>query len=163
MTSARLIRGLALLTAILYSGLAWLWYVELMPGADGLQPFDARFFGYTAEEGRRYLAALNDEARQVYLNDIRLLDTVFPISLTALLGWLIFRHTVGAWRALAVLPLGFLLVDLLENARVAELLTSDNVTDQMILAASQATVVKYGALMLSVIALGAAFVTTRDP
>ncbi|ABD53631.1 hypothetical protein [Jannaschia sp. CCS1] len=163
MSTGRLLQGLALLTAVLYSGLAWLWYVELIPGADGLHPFDSRFFGYTAEEGRTYLNALSDEARQIYLTDIRLLDTVFPISLTALLAGLMIRWTKGGWRGLAILPLGYLAADLVENARVARLLAQDDVTSQMILAASTATVAKYGALMVSVIALGAAFVTTRTP
>lgn len=163
MRSARLIQGLALLTAILYSGLAWLWYVELIPGSGGLQPFDARFFGYTAAEGQTYLAALTDEAREIYLTDVRLLDSVFPFALTALLGVLILRHTRDFWRFLVIVPLGFLAADLLENARVAQLLLQDAVTSEMIDAASRATVAKYGFLMVSAIALGAAFVTTKDP
>lgn len=160
---ARAVQGLALLTAILYSGLAWLWYAKLIPGSGGLQPFDARFFGYTAVEGQTYLAALTDEARAIYLTDVRLLDTVFPVTLAALLGVLILRYTRGSWRVLAVLPLGFLVADLLENARVAQLLLQDVVTSQMIEAASQATIAKYGFLMLSAIALGAGFVTTKAP
>lgn len=163
MNTGRLIQGLALLTAVLYSGLAWVCYVELIPGADGLTPFDARFFGYTAQEGQTYLAALTDDARQVYLNDVRVLDTAFPLSLTGLLAWLTLRYCRGRWRVLVILPLCYLAADLLENARVAGLLQGDSATPQMILAASQATVAKFGALMLSVIALGAAFVTTRAP
>lgn len=161
MIPARLLQGLALLTAVLYSGLAWLIFVELIPGADGLHPFDSRFFGYTASEGQAYLAALSDDARQIYLNDIRLLDTVFPIALTALLVALMMRWTVGPWRALALLPLVYFAADMIENMRIAGLLTQDSVTPQMILAASTATVAKFGTFMVSVIALGAACVTTR--
>lgn len=163
MNSAQAIKGLALLTAILYSGLAWLWFVELIPGSGGLQPFDSRFFGYTAAEGQAYLAVLTDEARQVYLSDVRMLDTVFPISLAALLAWLLIRRAPGVWGALAVLPLAYLGVDMLENARVAAILLHDAPTDQMIEAASQATVAKYGFLMVTAIALGAVFVTTKRP
>ncbi|GAB5448505.1 hypothetical protein [Gymnodinialimonas sp.] len=163
MNAARAIKGLAMLTAMLYSGLAWLWYVELIPGAGGLQPFDSRFFGYTAAEGQAYLAALSDEARQVYLNDVRMLDTIFPISLAALLGWLLVRLAPGPWGALAVLPIAYLGADLLENARVAAILLHAAPTDQMIEAASQATVAKYGFLIVTVIALGAVFVTTKRP
>ena len=101
MIRGRHLQGLGLLTAILYSGLAWVWFVELMPGTGGLQPFDTRFFGYTAAEGQALLDAMTDEARQVYLNDIRLLDTVFPISLCALLVALTVHLGQGAWRALA--------------------------------------------------------------
>lgn len=163
MRSGRLVQGLALLTAILYSGLAWLWHAKLIPGSGGHQPFDARFFGYTAAEGQAYLAALTDEARTVYLTDVRLLDSISPFALTALLGVLILRYTRGFWRLLVILPLGYLAADLLENARVAQLLLQDVVTPQMIEAASQATVAKYGFLMITTIALGAVFVTTKRP
>lgn len=163
LTGARAIKGLALLTAILYSGLAWLWYVELIPGADGLQPFDSRFFGYTAAEGRVYLAALSEEARQVYLGDVRLLDTVFSMCLAGLLTWLLVRRAPGVWRALATLPMAFLVADLLENARVAAILLHGAPTAEMFGAASAATVAKYGFLMLTAIALGAVFVTTKRP
>lgn len=163
MNSARAIKGLALLTAILYSGLAWLWYVELIPGAGGLQPFDSRFFGYSAAEGQAYLAALSDEARRVYLGDVRLLDTVFPICLGTLLAWLMIRLAPGVWRALAILPVAYLAADLWENARVAQILLHEAPTAQMIVAASQLTVAKYGFLMVTVIALGAVFVTTKRP
>ncbi|MBY4894786.1 hypothetical protein KUL25_18675 [Rhodobacteraceae bacterium N5(2021)] len=163
MTGTRAIKGLALLTGILYSGLAWLWYVELIPGAGGLHPFDSRFFGYTAAEGQAFLSALSDEARQVYLADVRLLDTIFPICLAALLSWLMLRRASGPWRALAILPVAYLATDLLENARVAAILLHAAPTDEMIVAASQATVAKYGFLIISAIALGAIFVTTKRP
>lgn len=163
MTEARLWQGLALLTAALYCGLAWLWVVELVPGAEELTPFDGRFFGYTVAEGEAYMRALTPHARQVYLTDVRLLDTIFLISLTALLAWPLLRRVPGAWRILAVLPLGYLVADLTENARVASILLSDTPTPQMFLAASQATIAKYGFLMVSAIALGAVFVTTKRP
>lgn len=163
MTKERLLQGLALLTAILYSSLAWVWFVELMPGTGGLQPFDTRFFGYTAAEGQAFVDALSHETRQVYLNDIRVLDTVFPISLAALFVALMFHFGHGAWRALAILPLAYLAADLLENARVAAILLQDAPDPQSIDRASQATVAKFGFLIVSVIALGALFVTTKRP
>lgn len=163
MTEMRLWRGLALLSAALYCGIAWMWLVELIPGARGLTPFDARFFGYTPADGTAYMNALADDARAVYLGDVRLLDTIFPIALAALLAWPLLRLPTGAWRVLAILPLGYLAADLIENARVAKILLAEAATADMFIAASQATVAKYGFLIISMIALGAVYVTTRRP
>lgn len=163
MTEARAWRGLALLAAALYCGLAWVWFVELVPGADGLTPFDARFFGYTPAEGAAYLRALTGDARAVYLSDVRLLDTIFPIALAALLAWPLLRLPTGAWRVFAILPLGYLSADLIENARIAKVLLADVAAPELFIAASQATIAKYGFLIISMIALGAVYVTTRRP
>lgn len=164
MSEWRLWRGLALLTALLYSSLAWMWLTQLMPDPQDLTPFDGRFFGYTADEGWAYLDALTPPMREAYLGSVRTLDTIFPIALAALLAWPLWRLPPGAWKLLAVLPIGYLSADLIENALIADLLrATERVTAEAIEAASQMTIAKYGFLIISAIALGAVYVTTRTP
>ncbi len=163
MSPGRLWQGLAVLTAALYGGLAWVWFAELVPAAGGLTPFDGRLSGYTAEEGDAFLQALTPTGREVYLGTVRSLDTLFPICLAATLAAPILYLGKGVWRVLAFLPLGYMAVDLMENAQVARLLQADVTTAEMFDAASRLTVTKYALLVASMIALVAVFMRTRRP
>lgn len=163
MNLAKVWRGLALLTAMLYAGLAWLWYAELISVTGGALPFDGRHFGYSVDEARAYLDVLPQTAREAYLGSIRTLDTVFPISLCCLLAAPIFVMGSGLWRLLMILPLAYLGVDFWENAQVATLLRADVPSDDMIRLASRLTVTKFALIALSVIALAGVFVTRRRP
>ncbi|WP_224813603.1 hypothetical protein [Hasllibacter sp. MH4015] len=164
MTEWALWRGLAVLTALLYAGLAWIVFSDVMPGAGGLMPFDGRVFGYSVAEARAFLDALTPEARETYLGPARLLDTVFPLALGALLAWPLWRLSPSPWRILAALALGYVAADLVENAAVAGMLRETGpVTPATIQVASRLTVAKYVLLIGSVIALGAIFVRTRRP
>ena len=120
--------------------------------AGGLVPFDMRPGGYTGDEARQFLAALSAEGRAIYLGPQHKLDLVYPALLAVVL--------IGAARALVpargltqVLIAAALVgagADYLENARVAGLLTYDGeVTDSMVAAASQATLIKSGATTLA--------------
>ncbi|MBF9043509.1 hypothetical protein HKCCE4037_09230 [Rhodobacterales bacterium HKCCE4037] len=163
MTARRWWLALLLLTAALYGWLAWLWFTQLVPGADGLTPFDGRILGYSFAEAEAFLAALSADARVLYLTRIRHLDTIFPICLALLLAAPLWRLPTGWMRALAVIPILYLVSDLAENAAVAGLLRVDPaaLTPDLVTWASTLTQVKYAALGLSVFALGLVFVRTR--
>ncbi|MBL4626763.1 MAG: hypothetical protein JKY00_01760 [Roseicyclus sp.] len=164
MSEWRLWRGFAILTAALYGSLAWFWFTQLVPGADGLIPFDGRLMGYSVAEARAFLDALTEPARVTYLGVVRILDTVFPICLAALLAWPLWRLPSGTLRVLGIIPVAYLAADLTENTLVAGMLRSQElVAPDVIELASQITVAKYAFLITSVIALGAVFMRTRRP
>ncbi|MEJ6393637.1 hypothetical protein V8J82_10245 [Gymnodinialimonas sp. 2305UL16-5] len=156
-------QALAFLTTALYGGIAWLWFVELIPGSGGALPLDARLIGYSVDEARAYLAALTAPARAIYLNDMRVLDTIFPVCLAVFLAAPMIWALRGVWRALALLPIAFLLADLGENAQIAALLRTDEPSDAMIAAASTMTRVKFALLIASAIALTALFMRPKRP
>ncbi len=162
MSEWRLWKGLAVLTAALYAGLAWIWFAQLVPEAGGLTPFDGRLLGYSYEDAQAFLVALSDQGRTVYLNDVRLLDTVFPVALGVLLAWPLWRLPGGSWRFLAVWPIGYVIADLWENARVAGILRADVTSSPDVIAfASALTQTKYALLIVSMIALLLVYVRTR--
>jgi hypothetical protein len=163
MTARRLWQGLALFALALYGGIAWTWFAQLVPAAGGQTPFDGRLMGYTAAEGQAYLDALSWEGRQIYLNDMQLLDTLFPIALSATLIFPMWRLEPKLLRILVILPLGYLAADLIENMHVRWILLYDVPFPEMFAAASTATTAKFTLLIASVIALGATYVTTKRP
>lgn len=121
-------------------------------GADGLVPFDMRPGGYTGEEARQFLAVLSDEGRKIYLGPQHKLDLVYPTLLAVVLigaAWALVpaRGLVAVLIAAALVGAG---ADYLENLRVAGLLTYEGeVTDSMVAAANQATLIKSGATTLA--------------
>ncbi len=121
--------------------------VWTLPGisqsAGGLPPFDLRPMGYSPDEARAFLSALGPEGRALYSGPQRILDMAYP----ALLGFVLIgalRHIYAkGWPLtllvfVALVGMGF---DYLENMRVALLLAGD-VSDEIIAAASRATVMK---------------------
>jgi len=111
--------------------------------AGGLPPFDLRPMGYSADDARAFLSALGPEGRALYTGPQRILDIAYP----ALLGFVLIgalRHVYAkGWPLtllvfVALVGMGF---DYLENMRVALLLAGD-VSDEIIAAASRATVMK---------------------
>ena len=150
-----MIRPFALLTALtlaLYLALVWLTVTRLMPESGGLMPLDGRLLGYTPVDVLAFLDALSDEGRAVYLGPVRSVDTAFPLALGLWIAALIWRRTRGlfAWsRIVMMLPAGgYTLMDLCENALVADLLRAgagglDVGTARL---ASEFTITKYAML-----------------
>lgn len=115
--------------------------------AGGLVPFDMRPAGYSVEEARAFLTALGDQGRAIYLGPQHLLDMLYPALLAMVLIGAV-RVLIGPvslrW-GLALMALGGMAADYLENARVGAMLLHDGaVPDAMITAASRATQVKAG-------------------
>lgn len=130
---------------------------------DGLAPFDSRFTGYSAEEARKYMAALaRVQGTETYLGVFRALDTVFPVLLALTFLGAIWVNT-GAlglpWRVLLVAaPALYLYTDLFENARVAQMLVAGpDVASGLVRKASTLTQVKWICVAASLATIVAAW------
>lgn len=126
----------------------------------GMLIFDSRVLGYKDPAAREYLAwiAGMPDARATYLGMFRQLDTVFPVLLTVAMGGGIWLNTRSSNMVRRVLMLGapgaYLLMDLMENARVAEMLQAGvGVADQVIRQASSFTMMKWTLLVVSLLVL----------
>lgn len=147
---------LAALSVASFGALVWYSVMVLKPSAGGLLPFDERVLGYTFDDAKAYLTALSNGGRAVYLVEVRILDTVFPIFLALYLGYLAM-HLAGDWmhpwsRMILVLPAaGYVLMDLCENALVAEILRAgpQGITTDMVALASEFTVTKWFLVLVS--------------
>lgn len=122
-------RAFALLvaaTATLYAALLWQSIGVLIPAADGALPFDMRMFGYTPAAALTYVDALPEATRLRYLGPVRLLDTGFPVALGLMGGAVIWWGAAGwhVWSkvVMMVIPGAYVLMDLAENALVAQML-----------------------------------------
>jgi hypothetical protein len=149
----RLLLTTGILSVACFAYLAWFSGAFLTPG-ETLKPFDAHLLGYTPEQARAYLGALNPAATSMYLSHFRLWDTVFPALLTFTMCGVIWTRATGvrSWLRLILLifPTSYLVMDYAENALVAELLvTGPAVTDDQIAQASRYTVLKWGLIAVS--------------
>lgn len=145
---ARLFWVLFALSLIIYLAMVAWTLPEISEAAGGLPVFDLRPGGYSAEEGRTFLAALNDEGRALYLGPQALLDVAYPALLAAVLtlgAYLMLRpggrRLRWATAAAAVAGAG---CDYLENVLVRGMLQADpaGVPDSALRAASAGTILK---------------------
>lgn len=134
-----------------------LWSLPLVSGmAGGGVPFDMRPGGYSLEEARVFLTAMNDEGRDFYLNTQQLLDffypTLFAISVSIPLVHLVPRYWGWTLALIAIAAGGF---DHLENSAVAIMLRvePDLVTEAMVSSASNWTLAKSISTTIASIAL----------
>jgi hypothetical protein len=134
-----------------------LWTIPaLTSGAGGLLPFDMRPRGYSLSEALAYLRALTPEARALYLGPQHWLDTVFPglLALWLLMAYRRLLTPAGRW-VLGTVAVAGAVFDYLENAAVGGLLriAPEDVTAQMVAAASRWTQLKSAAVSLAMLAL----------
>ena len=127
---------------------------------DGMVIFDSRLGGYDLVAAQTYLGALNSEQIALYLGTFRQLDTVFPLLLALALGGGLWLNTSswgkGARLGMMALPLGYLALDLLENAAVARLLRAGSeVKETSVAMASGLTQSKW--VVLAVLLLAVVF------
>ena len=123
--------------------------VWTLPGiaenAGGLVPFDMRPTGYTPDEARTFLDALNEDGRSLYLGPQHMLDLAYPILLAIVLAGAV-AALIGNRKLRGVLYLAILLgmlADYSENTFVALMLEYPvPVTDKLAGLANKATVVK---------------------
>ncbi len=154
-----LFRVLLLASVALYAVMA-LWSFPLITAnAEGIEAFDLRFLGYSIDEARAFLTALNDTGRAHYINIQHRLDLIYPavLSLALLVGILRFGARLSASMRilLAVIPLAAGAADYTENALVGQMLSLpvSEVTDAVITQASLVTVLKSGLYAISIVLL----------
>ncbi len=129
---------------------------QISTAASGLAAFDMRPLGYSEIEAREFLTALSERGRDFYLNIQHRLDLAFPGLLALTLGiaiYCLFQTAPGIVSVLLVsLPFIAALFDYIENGRVADLLINnpEAISAQQIAAASQATVLKFAFVAVSV-------------
>ncbi len=155
-------------TAAVYAVLVLVYLPQLWAG--GLAPFDLRLAGYDAEAAGDYLAGLSALGKAAYQGPVRLLDTLFPMLLSAVLllplGARAWRGlTAGTRLALGLPALGYGLLDLAENTAIARLLRAELPVDSgAVRVASLLTQTKFALLALAVVlALGLLLRGWRKP
>ena len=116
------IRALALLTALVYVAMMGIGYFRLMPLSGGMTPPDMWVLGYDAARIAEWLAAMDADARALYLGPIAVLDSIFPPMFGLLLACLIWRMGRG-W--LAMLPFAYSATDLWENSVLHRILRDE--------------------------------------
>ncbi len=127
--------------------------------AGGLAPFDMRPSGYTLDEARAFLAALDADGSAFY-RDVQLrLDSLYPALLAAMLGLALLR----LWRgvspvlagALAAVALAGGIADYIENACIRRMLSlgADGLTAPVAEAASAASRGKAALTTVAMVAL----------
>jgi hypothetical protein len=149
----RFAKLMGVLALLLFAALAVLSKGWLEP--QGMAIFDSHLRGYEPQEARAYLAALSAEARALYLGLYRWLDSALPLAIAAALGAAIWRHAAGLHPALRLMlllgPASYLVMDLAENAVVADLLrASGPLPEAQLRAASGFTQAKWCTLGVAV-------------
>ena len=165
-----LFRALLLASMVLYAVMALWSFPIITANAEGIEAFDLRFLGYSVDEARAFLTALNDLGRAHYINIQHRLDLIYPavLSLALLVGMLRFgaRLSVAMRILLALIPLAAGVADYMENALVGQILSVpvSEVTDGMITQASLVTMLKsvlYATSMVLLVVLGLVFSIRR--
>lgn len=151
MTLGRLVRLSGAISLALFLVLAALSKGWLEP--DGMLIFDSRLGGYSLAEADIYLGMLDAGQKQLYLGWFRWLDTVFPVLLTICLSGILWGQARGVHPAmrlsLMVIPAAYLVMDLAENALVADMLRSAALDAESVALASGFTMAKWGFLALA--------------
>lgn len=118
---------------------------SIAENAGGLVPFDMRPTGYSPDEARIFLSALNETGRSLYLGTQHTLDLVYPMLLAIVLSGGVVA-LIANWKLRGVLYLAILLgmfADYTENTFVALMLEYPGpVPDKLAGFASMATVIK---------------------
>lgn len=152
----RLSALIAALTAAAYVVLVWMLVFQVKPHAGGNLPLDLRLLGYTPDDARAFLQHLDPMGRMIYQNQVRWVDTVFPVLLAFVLGRMTFLTSFQfhLWsRVVLLVPVaGYVVMDLCENALIQELLRSEmaDFSQETANLASQFTTTKFVLLSVSV-------------
>ncbi len=125
---------------------------KLISAAGGLLPFDLRITGYTPADAARYLAALTDDDRLLYLQVQLRLDMFFPALLAVTLMLALYR-LAPKWPVLYLFPISGALFDYYENAAIEQILLSNSAEPGLIGAASLLTGLKFASVALSLLAI----------
>lgn len=147
--------ALSLVTAVTYAVLVGVGAVNLVLGEDNLTPFDLRILGYSPDDAEAYLALFGASEVALYTGFLRKVDTVFPLLFGLWMGWCLWGLTrqMHPWSRviLLVVPASYTLMDLCENALVADLVHGfQTPPDEALVAlASSYTISKYVTLFVA--------------
>ena len=147
--------ALSFAAAINYAVLVWVG----MDAMGGQKPLDLYYFGYSYDDVMALLMRLDFESALFMGNTVRMIDTGFPILLgLALAGWIWIgaQGRPSVWRLAVLVPLAYTAADLYENQLIAQILTGMLPSPELVEQASRMTMVKFGLVALSAIALFAA-------
>lgn len=133
-------------TLALYA-LILLWSApRIAAAAGGLPIFDLRPAGYSLDEARAFLAALDPAGRAFYRSVQLRLDAVYPVLFALTFAWAVLRMLPpGKGRGLMILPpILAAAFDHVENALVARMLDAGaaGVAPDLVASASTATQLK---------------------
>lgn len=152
---AKSLTALTLVTAVTYGVLVGVGAANLVLGAEGLKPFDLRILGYSLSEAEAYLALLGMSEVNLYTGFLRKIDTVFPLLFGLWMGWCLWGLTrqIHPWSRviLLVVPASYTLMDLCENALVADLVRGFQgpVDGDLVALASSYTISKFVTLFVA--------------
>ena len=124
--SSKLFSAVLMIAAGLYATMLCWSLPTIMADSNGLYPFDLRPLGYSYNEARTFLLALDGDGRHFYQNVQLRLDTAFPLFAAMAIGWSIYRlGSLDAphWRrTLALIALPGMIFDYLENHAISQML-----------------------------------------
>lgn len=117
---------------------------EISATAGGQPILDARITGYDLPTAQAFVDRLTPSGRDLYQEALHRLDGVFAPALALFLAWS-FAVLLPRWAAavMTLVALGGTVADVLENTRVAALLTAPRLDAALVAAASQATQAKW--------------------
>ncbi|WP_127114849.1 hypothetical protein [Shimia sediminis] len=147
--------ALTLVTAVTYGVLVGVGATHLVLGEARLKPFDLRVLGYTASDAEAYLALIKPSQVTLYTGFLRKLDTVFPLLFGLWLGWCLWGLTrrMHPWSRiiLLVVPASYTLMELCENALVADMVLGFQapVDTTLVALASSYTISKFVTLFVA--------------
>ncbi|PHO02986.1 hypothetical protein CSC82_13755 [Rhodobacteraceae bacterium 4F10] len=154
-TYTKALIALSAVTLLMYSSLVATGVWHLVLGPDHLPPFDLRVLGYTYFDARAYLSLLTPEQAALYVGTLRKMDTIFPLLMGLWIGmclWGVTRN-LHPWSRLILLiaPASFTVMDLCENALIAEMVRSgpDALERDLVALASAYTMSKYVTLFVA--------------
>ncbi|WP_299351625.1 hypothetical protein [uncultured Shimia sp.] len=147
--------ALTVVTAATYALLVGVGMAHLVLGPEKLQPFDLRPLGYSVQDAAQYLSLLNEDKAALYTGLLRRVDTLFPVLFGLWMGWVCWglTRTLHPWSRviLLVAPASYTVMDLCENALVADMVlafkTPPNPT--LVSLASSYTVSKFVTLFVA--------------
>jgi hypothetical protein len=163
MTPRRAYSVLVAITLAVYGAMAIWTLPGITTAAGGLVPFDLRFGGYSTDEARAFLGALNLQGRVLYVGPQYVLDMFYPALLAiVLIGAILrlIRFTPLRWALIAAVLIG-MGADYTENTLVTALLKDPNpASDAAVLMASRATQIKSAMTGVAILSVVVAYVGT---
>ncbi|MEQ9694722.1 hypothetical protein [Shimia sp. SDUM112013] len=152
---AKAMIALGTVTLTVYLGMVVMGARHLLLGPDNLPPFDLRVLGYTFLDALNYLELLTEEQAAFYTGRLRQLDTVFPVLMGLLMGMGLWAVTsaMHPWSRLILLvvPSSYAVMDLCENALIAEMVAQgpETLDRDLVTLASTYTMSKYVTLFVA--------------
>ncbi|WP_372886634.1 hypothetical protein [Shimia sp.] len=152
---AKALIALTLVTIATYGLLVGLGMAHLVLGPERLWPFDMRLLGYSEADARAYLSLMSPAQGEFYAGTLRRIDTAFPMLLGLWMGCCLWATTrnLHPWSRviLLVVPASYTVMDLCENALIADLVLGFHTwpDPELVALASSYTVTKFVTLLVA--------------